>query len=295
MKTQHQWLVTLIAGLTLVLAGCVVPIPMPQAPPAEQPSLEEAEASINEVTFTASEYAFAGPESIPTGWTRIQLENEGEEIHHAQLIKLPDDRSIDDFFAAMEAEPAHPPHWLSFSGGPSVVLPGNGTAVTMELEAGQYVVICFIPDENGIPHAAHGMVRPLTVTESEAAAASAPEADITMTLFDFNFALSALITPGTHTFHVVNDGPQPHEVVVIQLAPDTTTEAFLSSVEPGAEGPPLGRPIGGLQVIDSGDEGYFTADFEAGSDYLLLCFHPDEETGAPHLALGMIQRISVTE
>ena len=294
MKTQHQWLVTLIAGLTLILASCVVPIPVPQAPPADQPEVEEAEASINEIAFTASEYVFAGPERIPAGWTRIRLENEGEEIHHAQLIKLPDDRSLDDFFAAMEADPEHPPHWLSFSGGPSVVLPGDGTAVTMELEAGEYVVLCVIPDENGIPHAAHGMVRPLTVTEREAAAATAPEADITMTLFDFNFALSDQITPGTHTFHVVNDGPQPHEVAVVQLAPDTTPEEFLASVEPGA-GPPLGRPIGGLQVIDAGAEGYFTAEFQAGNDYMLLCFHPDEETGAPHIALGMMQVLSVTE
>lgn len=256
-----------------------------------------AAAALNEITFTATDYAFDGPASVPAGWTRIHLVNEGEELHHAQILKLPEDKTMDDLMAAMQADPTHPPEWLSFAGGPSAIIPGDSTATTVDLEPGQYVVICLLPDAEGVPHAAHGMVHPLTVTasETEIADTALPNADITLTMFDFNFALSQELTPGTHTFHVVNEGPQPHEVAVVQLAPEATAEDFLVSMEPGAEGPPAGRPIGGMQVIDSGTDGYFSAQFEAGSDYLLICFHPDPETGAPHFALGMMQVISVRE
>jgi len=298
MKIQNRIAWIAITTLALVLSGCVVPLsPVTQAPQAEPPA-QESLAVVErpfEVTFTATEYTFAGPETIPAGWIRIHLVNEGQELHHAQLLKLPDDKGMDDLFQAMQADPTHPPHWVSFTGGPSAIIPGDGAAATVYLEPGQYLVICFLTDAEGVPHAAHGMAHPLTVTEAGGADTASPSADITMTLFDFNFALSGEITPGTHTFHVVNGGPQPHEVAVVQLAPGATAEAFLASVGPGAEGPPQGRPIGGLQVVDTGGEGYFSATFEAGSDYLLLCFHPDEESGAPHFALGMIQQFRVDE
>lgn len=61
---------------------------------------------------------------------------------------------------------------------------------------------------------------------------------------------------------------------------------------PGAEGPPLGKPIGGLASVDAGAEGYFAANFSPGN-YALMCFHPDEQSGAPHIAHGMMQQFTV--
>ena len=66
--------------------------------------------------------------------------------------------------------------------------------------------------------------------------------------------------------------------------------AFAPDAPPG---PPPGQPIGGLQVIDPGDSGYFTAEFESGQTYALICFHPVEGSGVPHAAMGMVQEFTV--
>ena len=50
---------------------------------------------INQVSFTAVDYGFNGPESIPAGMTAMTLVNEGRELHHQQLLKLPEGISAD--------------------------------------------------------------------------------------------------------------------------------------------------------------------------------------------------------
>ena len=46
------------------------------------------------VTFTATEYAYDGPESIPGGLTRIELVNAGEREHMLWVVKLDERKSL---------------------------------------------------------------------------------------------------------------------------------------------------------------------------------------------------------
>jgi hypothetical protein len=58
------------------------------------------------------------------------------------------------------------------------------------------------------------------------------------------------------------------------------------------EGPPPGKPLGGISGLDVEGSQYFTADFAPGN-YALVCFLPDAKDGKPHFAHGMIQQITV--
>ncbi|MDX1600588.1 MAG: hypothetical protein R3191_03630 [Anaerolineales bacterium] len=276
MSRRHTILFAALALAALILSACGAAAP-----------------EIQEVSYTATEYSFEGPAEIEAGLTRIRLDNEGQELHHAQLIRLGEGMTMDDLGAAMQE--GRVPESISWQGGASVAVPGGGVSAVVDLEPGSYVLLCVIPDSEGTPHAQHGMVMPVQVTEDGAQQAEPPEADLTMTLRDFEFELSESVSAGEQTIHVVNEGPQPHEVAVVQLAPDASVEDFMAAIQPGSEseGPPPGMPVGGLQVIDSGDEGYFTTTFESGSRYALICFHPDQETGQPHAALGMVQTFTV--
>ncbi len=255
----------------------------------------QQQPEIHEATFVATEYTFEGPDTLPAGWNRITLQNDGTELHHGQLLKLPSDKTMDDLIAAMQENPDHPPKWLSYDGGPGVFVPGESGAATVKLEEGNYVFVCVIPDAEGVPHAAHGMMKPVTVTAVDNPIAEEPvEADLTMTLADYNFTLSEPITSGSHTIRVENAGSEAHEVAVVKLAPGATVQDFMAAFAPDAPpGPPPGQPIGGLQVIDPGETGYFTAEFESGETYALICFHPAEDSGVPHAAMGMVQEFTV--
>ena len=42
------------------------------------------------------------------------------------------------------------------------MVPGGPSDVLVSLEAGQYVLLCFVTSADGVPHLAKGMMRPLT-------------------------------------------------------------------------------------------------------------------------------------
>lgn len=244
------------------------------------------------VVFIAHDYGYTGPDRIPAGMTTFEILNQGQALHHAQLVKLAAGKTPQEFGAAMKADPTHWPGWVRFVGGPNAVVPGDRAMATMKLEPGNYLVLCIIPDQKGVPHVMLGMEKPLTVTPATTVSLGEPVSDLTITQRDFMFDLSQSVAAGTHTIQVMNAGTQPHEAVVVQLAPGATAKDFIAAFEPGSAGPPPGRPIGGVVGLDQGGRGYFTSHFVPGR-YALICFFPDQATGRPHFAQGMISEFTV--
>lgn len=244
------------------------------------------------VLFVARDYGFDGPAHIPAGVTTLQVVNKGQDLHHVQLLKLLQGKTAADFRAALKANPAGFPAWIKFVGGPNAVTPGSKSLATMMLTEGEYLLICLIPDKAGVPHVALGMEKSLSVTAAKGAVGSEPKAGVTITQADYHFALSSGVTAGTHTIRVINHGTQPHEVVLVKLAPGAAVTDFAAAFEPGASGPPPGMPVGGVVGIETGDHAYFTSRFEPGR-YGLICFFPDPATGKPHFAQGMTKEFTV--
>jgi hypothetical protein len=197
-----------------------------------------------------------------------------------------------DFRAAIKANPGSFPKWVQFVGGPNAVLPGGESVATMTLAEGEYLLICLIPNKEGVPHVALGMEKPLSVKGAKASLVSEPKAGLTITEADFSFGMSSKVTAGTHTIQVMNHGAQTHEVVLLKLDPGAFAKDFGAAFEPGASGPPPGQPIGGVVGIETGQHAYFNARFEPGR-YGLICFFPDPVTGKPHFAQGMTLEFAV--
>jgi uncharacterized cupredoxin-like copper-binding protein len=238
------------------------------------------------VVFLAHDYGFAGPDRIPAGVITMQVVNKGQDPHHIQLLKLVQGKTADDFRAAITAEPARLPHWIQFVGGPNAVLPGSESVATMNLAEGEYLLICLIPNKEGVPHMALGMQKPLSVKGGKPTLVSEPKAGLTITLVDFRLMLSQPITAGSHTIQVINHGTMPHEVVVLKLDPGASAKDFGAAFEPGASGPPPGKPVGGVVGLETGAHAFFTAQFEPGR-YGLICFFPDPISRTPHFTKGM--------
>lgn len=249
-------------------------------------------AQPGQFTMTATDYGFVGPEQVPSGLTAVEVLNQGAEVHHAQLVRLAPGKTPADFAAAMKADPEHPPTWVSFVGGPNAVVPGDRATALMELQPGQHLVLCLVPNKAGIAHVALGMAKPFLVTQTVATHLVEPKPDVVITARDFQFILSTPITAGSHTIQLVNEGSQAHEVVLVKLAPAAKAKDFIAAFEPGADGPPPGRPLGGIVGIERGTRGIFTAMFDPGP-YALICFFPDTKTGAPHFAQGMTWEFDV--
>ena len=256
-------------------------------------------AGPNVVTITSTEYAFGMPDTIPAGLTTFRLVNQGKELHHASLVRLGDGKTAADFQAGLAAamkSHAPPPSWMTFAGGPNAVTVGDTAIATGVLEPGQYVVVCWIPSLDGVPHVLKGMLHPLTVTGAATARAEEAEspADVTMKLTDYDFQLSSPLTHGKRVVRVENTGAQAHEIVIAALAPGKTFKDFVAWEAGGEKGPlPTGEWLGGVTTLDAGRHAQFTATLQPGN-YLLLCFWPDIKDGKPHILHGMGKQISVS-
>ena len=121
------------------------------------------------------------------------------------------------------------------------------------LEPGNYAVVCFVEGADHVPHFAKGMMRPLTVTASPNANMTEPNADVTLTLSDYTFTLSKPLVAGKQMIKVENAAAQPHEVVLVQLAPGKTIQDLGKWVI-DMKGPPPGKPIGGIPAFVQGQE-----------------------------------------
>ena len=267
---------------------------------AEATPTEGAAGEIPELDVTAADFSFDAPASIAGGLTRISFTNSSQlEDHQAQLLRLNEGVTFDDFTAALpEGEAAIIP-LVTAAGGPGAG-PGLSNENVLDLQAGTYALICLIPSPtDGIPHAAKGMVQPLEVTEPAAEQPERPTADVTVGLSDFAFDAPDTLPAGETTFDVVNNGPQLHEMAVVQLAEgftvDDLLELFSTPPDPNApppEGPPPFSLLGLVAVMSQGVSGQTTIDLAAGT-YAMLCFVTDPDTGAPHAALGMAKEITV--
>jgi hypothetical protein len=251
-----------------------------------------AAAAPNVVTVTATDFAFAAPDTVPAGLTTLRMVNQGPGIHHVQVLQLLEGKTFDDLKTALAAmTPTSPiPQWVRFIGGPLPVAPGVPSDATVPLDAGNYALVCFIDIPDHVPHIAKGMLRGLTVT-GPAPAASAPAADVTVTLSDYAFAVAPALTPGKHVLRVENTASQPHEIFLLRLEPGKTMEDMVKW-SADFRGPPPGIPMGGTAGISPGVTAYVPVDLPAG-DYLLICFVPDAKDGKPHVAHGMVQAVTV--
>ncbi len=273
----------------LALASCRSD--KPAADPAEsQDNAAVAAAAPASVTVITTDYSFDAPEQLPAGLTTFHLVNRGPGVHHVQLVKLGEGKTFDDFMAALKAG-GPPPQWITMEGGPNPPEVGDTATTTVALEPGNYVMLCFVPDPDGVPHVAKGMIRPLTVTEGAAMGAE-PEADVVMKLTDYDFELSKPIAAGRHTIRVENAGPQEHEVVIVKLDAGKGAVDFANWAEKMA-GPPPGKLHGGVSGIMPGDAAFVDVDLEPG-EYGLICFVPDAKDGKGHYQHGMAKRVTVS-
>lgn len=271
-----------LIALSVLTAACA----RESAPPAD------SAAPPQEVTITASDFAFELPAApIHSGLTTMRLVNQGQEMHHITLVRLTGGKTVEDFMAAV-ANPGPPPEWMVAMGGPNPAAPGGEATATLVLEPGTYVLTCFIPSPDGVPHIAKGMSLGMEVQAADAPAAPLPVGDITLSLMEYSFALSQTPTAGTHTFTVTNQGKEPHEVVLVQLNPGVTIEQAVAWLESGEQGPPPVVPVGGVSGMSPGQSQNFTADLAPGN-YAMICFVPAPD-GAPHFAHGMAASFTVS-
>lgn len=243
----------------------------------------------NLVRIKAHDFAYTLPDSIPAGLTTIEMTNDGRELHHAIFFRLEGGKRLPDLLEAMKG--GAEPRWAVPVGGPNGPAPGGTASATVNLKPGRYAVLCVIPSGDGMPHVMKGMAKEVVVTGKGVAKADMPRADVNLTMKDYDFVFDRPLRAGKQVVQVNVAPGQPHEIVVVKLAPGKTIEEFAHWAEKPA-GPPPGELVGGMAPMVGEQAAQFTLALTPG-EYGLICFVPDGKDHKPHFLHGMQKQFKV--
>lgn len=121
----------------------------------ESPEFFEADAALdeyaygncdleNKVDIAAVNYAFQDlPDEIDSGQVALRMDNQGEEVHEAVVLRIDDetDLSVEELLELPEEEGEE----LAEFKGVAFAAPGDQGYAVMDLEPGRYAFVCFIP------------------------------------------------------------------------------------------------------------------------------------------------------
>lgn len=114
-------------------------------------------------TMTLSNYKFDLSSPLKSGQNIVRVEN-ADQPHEVVVFKLAPGKTMKDFQAWLPVSDTQPPPAIPY-GGVVGLSKGRHAFFTTNLDAGDYVLICFLPDaKDGKPHFVHGMLQAFKIT-----------------------------------------------------------------------------------------------------------------------------------
>ena len=153
---MRKLVVLLVSGLLLLGTACGGSSSNPPAANNETP--QETESGPIEVAMT--EFAFAGPETVPAEAFEVTAVNNGEQPHMMGVIPLKEGAPPVEELARMNDKELQKYAAGEFGGTKGVVKPGEEQTFTLDApEAALYAFACFVKDpETKKPHVQLGML-----------------------------------------------------------------------------------------------------------------------------------------
>ncbi len=122
-----------------------------------------AAAPVSDIKVTMTDYAWDVTPAISAGKHIIRVENAAAQQHEMFIVRLEKGKTPLEV-AEWAESPKGPPPGMPM-GGMSGMMKGAVAYVPVDLTAGEYALICFIPDaKDGKPHYVHGMMKTFTVS-----------------------------------------------------------------------------------------------------------------------------------
>ena len=284
-------------GTALGLAALLAAASLVAAAPAEASSLTRAHTV--DITAIDDAYRIDTHGIVPAGLVKIRFKDHGAMNHQAQLFRLNDGVTYAKFLADLHSSNPN----VAFvadaaaAGGTTPVTARGDQTVWEPMQGGTYAVICFVTGSDGVPHFLMGMVAELKVAghktpQDLAAVHPAGDVEGTITAHDMTYTIPSVIRDGALYRFKDTDTQDTHELNFGRLLPGKTVADakawFATLVSPGGpSGPPPFIVSGGFGAQPPGGGGWLRADVEPGN-YVAFCLVPDDKTGMPHAAMGMV-------
>lgn len=268
-------------------------------------------------------------DEISSGWTTFRFKNASESDHFFLIYKAPDEaiaaaneagkplldhwfnsvtvpfqeefnpfvrgeigygEFVDNLVASiLEKGPWFFDPGAATMGGPGFTSAGTTSETTVHLTAGQYIVECYVKDENEVFHSYIGMLEQITVTEDESVRPE-PNGSIKLNISSTNgIELNRPMSAGKQTVEIYFEDQAAyehllgHNVQLVRLA-DKDDEDLLNRLTswmdwrtPGGlvyRAPEGAEFLGGTMEMTAGSRAYFHTNLEPG-DYAWIAEVPE--------------------
>jgi hypothetical protein len=282
----------LLAALLLLLAGSSTAFAQGATPVSTLASLGYPELT---VTITDQAYELSTSQ-VPAGLVLMTVVNNSKDATGAAILGPPEGGTMQDL-ESMAATPApnegFPPflYQARILGGPGELPPGGSAQAVIDVPAGDWAVF----GEGNQPPSM------LTAAGGTPTAQTEPASTVTVTEMEMSFlGLENPVAAGPQIWKVVNNGKQPHMLVLGKVPDGTTLDRVMQVVNlPENATPAPGmlqesdfQPVGGVLLQSSGVTVWPALDLAPGR-YVALCFVTDPATGKPHAVEGMVTLFDV--
>lgn len=121
-----------------------------------------AQAPQADASIVLKDFTFEMPMEVKAGKHTWEIKNQGPQLHEIAIMKLAPGKTIDDIGAFFQSPSGPPP--FEWAGGMQALSVGKSAWLVLDLQPGNYVAICGVPDPaSGKAHAELGMIMPFTV------------------------------------------------------------------------------------------------------------------------------------
>jgi hypothetical protein len=128
--------------------------------PATTAPLPEPNA---DAMVTLADYSFTLSAPLTAGKHTLRVVNSGQQPHEIVIVRLEPGKTGEQVAAWVEGNMHGPPPGLPV-GGVTALAVGDSSFLPIDLTAGNYAFLCFLPDaKDGKVHVMHGMVKNITI------------------------------------------------------------------------------------------------------------------------------------
>jgi hypothetical protein len=227
-------------------------------------STEAEESVTNTLNVTMQDYAFSVDGEVTAGPALLNFDNGGKEFHHAIVGKLGEGKTLEDVqdFISKGAQGPPPPWFDDAPIDQTLISPGRNAGIVLDLEEGNYVLLCFMPDPEGQPHVTHGMAQTFEVAAGDGAEPIEPDASVSMTT---KGAEAPELPAGESFLEVTNDDAVPGEVYVVQIPEGNSLDDLDGWFRSGQKGEAPVQFFGGTHAFEPGESVVLQFDLEPGT------------------------------
>jgi hypothetical protein len=234
-------------------------------------------ADSNKLTVTAGDYTYKLSGKPKPGNVEIVFDNAGVEIHMVAVIQLKPSVTDKQLKQAMlsdddaAVEKLVTGQGFNIGGMPGLLSGGVSTTNISSLKAGHYGLLCFVPDPEGVPHIAHGMVKVFDVKGSKSTLKPPTDGVSEIEVSEAGITLPSAGLPKSGWIKVTNTGTGLRDLTLAGYKDPTATfeqiDAEVDAFFETGKFPSGSEPLilnGGVGTLPPGASGYVEVSLDAG-------------------------------